>query len=256
MACIAPGPKLADVRGKARRYFSAGDRPERASNLGDTPGAEARAATVDYVACYAARRRDGRPQGGGRGPWPRRFRGTDRIHAVSITFEPKALEQSVGARPMNRCAKSVASTTRPRIASLRHRPRQVRRTLGLDARANGGGATRASSPACLEWFAAHPRKMNKQHADRHPRQPAAPLPGRFLYEPLKADYRCHGPMPGGERQAGVGLRTWGASIRGLVQGGGTVTPTHAARMAAAEASRIISVFGVGYDRRPPTDYLP
>ena len=77
----------------------------------------------------------------------------------------------------------------------------------------------------------------------------APLPP-FLYEPLKADYRCHDYVAG-DRQGGVprGLRR--ASIRGLVQGGGTVTPT--TLLDALPALEIISVFGVGYDG-VPIDY--
>src|SRR6266700_5697848 len=65
----------------------------------------------------------------------------------------------------------------------------------------------------------------------------APLPP-FLYDPLKIDYRCHDYA-----QA--------AAIRGLVQGGGTVTPT--TLLDALPALEIISVFGVGYDG-VPVDY--
>ena len=50
----------------------------------------------------------------------------------------------------------------------------------------------------------------------------APLPP-FLYEPLKADYRCHDYAQAADK-AGL-LAALGAAIRGLVQGGGTVTPT-------------------------------
>ena len=56
----------------------------------------------------------------------------------------------------------------------------------------------------------------------------APLPP-FLYEPLKADYRCHDYYQSSHKP-GL-LAAEGQRIRGLVQGGGTVTPTDAARPA-------------------------
>ena len=71
----------------------------------------------------------------------------------------------------------------------------------------------------------------------------------FLYEPLKADYRCHDYAASRDRialLAGVGER-----IRGLVQGGGTSTPT--VLLDDLPKLEIISVFGVGYDG-VPTDY--
>ena len=76
----------------------------------------------------------------------------------------------------------------------------------------------------------------------------APLPP-FLYEPLKADYRCHDYAQAADK-AGF-LAAHGAAIRGLVQGGGTVTPT--TLLDALPALEIISVFGVGYDG-VPVDY--
>jgi hydroxypyruvate reductase len=76
----------------------------------------------------------------------------------------------------------------------------------------------------------------------------APLPP-FLYDPLKADYRCH-DYHQAEDKAGL-LATRSAGIRGLVQGGGTVTPT--SLLDALPALEIISVFGVGYDG-VPVDY--
>jgi lactate dehydrogenase-like 2-hydroxyacid dehydrogenase len=76
----------------------------------------------------------------------------------------------------------------------------------------------------------------------------APLPP-FLYDPLKQKYRCHdyvqAPDPRGL------LADVGGRVRGLVQGGGTVTPT--ALLDALPKLEIISVFGVGYDG-VPTDY--
>ncbi len=76
----------------------------------------------------------------------------------------------------------------------------------------------------------------------------APLPD-FLYGPLKSDYTCHDYVEAADKQAF--LRTAGAIVRGLVQGGGTVTPT--ALLDALPALDIISVFGVGYDG-VPVDY--
>ncbi|HWZ73064.1 MAG TPA: 2-hydroxyacid dehydrogenase [Casimicrobiaceae bacterium] len=73
----------------------------------------------------------------------------------------------------------------------------------------------------------------------------APLPP-FLYEPLKSSYRCHDYYKA-EDKPGT-LEAVGARIRGLVQGGGTVTPT--SRLDALPALEIISVFGVGYDGVP------
>jgi hydroxypyruvate reductase len=68
----------------------------------------------------------------------------------------------------------------------------------------------------------------------------------FLYEPLKADYRCHDYAAAGDRR-GL-LADVGARIRGVVQGGGTVTPT--TLLDALPKLEIISVFGVGYDGVP------
>ena len=76
----------------------------------------------------------------------------------------------------------------------------------------------------------------------------APLPP-FLYEPLKADYRCH-DYYAASHKPGL-LAAEGGRIRGLVQGGGTVTPT--TLLDALPKLEIISVFGVGYDG-VPVDY--
>jgi lactate dehydrogenase-like 2-hydroxyacid dehydrogenase len=76
----------------------------------------------------------------------------------------------------------------------------------------------------------------------------APLPP-FLYDPLKADYRCH-DYHVASHKPGL-LAAEGARIRGLVQGGGTVTPT--SLLEALPKLEIISVFGVGYDG-VPVDY--
>jgi lactate dehydrogenase-like 2-hydroxyacid dehydrogenase len=71
----------------------------------------------------------------------------------------------------------------------------------------------------------------------------------FLYGPLKADYRCHDYHQASEKAALLAAQ--GARIRGLVQGGGTVTPT--SLLDRLPALEIISVFGVGYDGLP-VDY--
>jgi lactate dehydrogenase-like 2-hydroxyacid dehydrogenase len=76
----------------------------------------------------------------------------------------------------------------------------------------------------------------------------APLPP-FLYGPLRDDYRCHDYAEAADKAAL--LRDVGSRIRGLVQGGGTVTAT--SLLDALPGLEIISVFGVGYDG-VPTDY--
>jgi hydroxypyruvate reductase len=76
----------------------------------------------------------------------------------------------------------------------------------------------------------------------------APLPP-FLYDPLKADFRCHDYHMADDKPAL--LAAAGGIVRGLVQGGGTITPT--ALLDALPKLEIISVFGVGYDG-VPVDY--
>ena len=73
----------------------------------------------------------------------------------------------------------------------------------------------------------------------------APLPP-FLYDPLRASYRCHDYCQASDKP-GL-LAAEGARVRGVVQGGGTVTPT--ALLDALPNVEIISVFGVGYDGVP------
>jgi lactate dehydrogenase-like 2-hydroxyacid dehydrogenase len=76
----------------------------------------------------------------------------------------------------------------------------------------------------------------------------APLPD-FLAGPLKRDFRCHDYYQSSHKP-GL-LAAEGARIRGLVQGGGSVTPT--TLLDALPKLEIISVFGVGYDG-VPVDY--
>jgi lactate dehydrogenase-like 2-hydroxyacid dehydrogenase len=71
----------------------------------------------------------------------------------------------------------------------------------------------------------------------------------FLDEPLKADFRCHDYVHAKDKAAL--LAEVGTRVRGLVQGGGTVTAP--ALLDALPNLEIISVFGVGYDG-VPTDY--
>jgi len=73
----------------------------------------------------------------------------------------------------------------------------------------------------------------------------APLPP-FLYEPLKADYRCHDYYQSSHKPRLLAAE--GARVRGLVQGGGTMTPTEL--LDKLPKLEIISVFGVGYDGVP------
>jgi lactate dehydrogenase-like 2-hydroxyacid dehydrogenase len=76
----------------------------------------------------------------------------------------------------------------------------------------------------------------------------APLPP-FLYDPLKADFTCHDYYAAADKPAL--LASAGARVRGLVQGGGTMTPS--TLLDALPKLEIISVFGVGYDG-VPVDY--
>ena len=71
----------------------------------------------------------------------------------------------------------------------------------------------------------------------------------FFYEPLKAAYNCHDYHAASDKQALLAAE--GGRVRGLVQGGGTITPT--SLLDALPKLEIISVFGVGYDG-VPVDY--
>jgi len=73
----------------------------------------------------------------------------------------------------------------------------------------------------------------------------APLPP-FLYDPLRAGYLCHDYYTSDDKP-GL-LAAEGTRVRGVVQGGGTVTPT--TLLDALPHLEIISVFGVGYDGVP------
>ena len=71
----------------------------------------------------------------------------------------------------------------------------------------------------------------------------------FLAEPLQADYACHDYHAAPDKR-GL-LAAVGAAVRGLVQGGGSVTPEEL--LETLPRLEIISVFGVGYDG-VPIDY--
>jgi hydroxypyruvate reductase len=73
----------------------------------------------------------------------------------------------------------------------------------------------------------------------------APLPP-FLYDPLKASYACHDYHRAADKSAL--LAGQGGKIRGLVQGGGTITTIEL--LERLPKLEIISVFGVGYDGVP------
>ena len=120
------------------------------------------------------------------------------------------------------------------------------RELGLFVIETAGGDAGLIA-GLLEW--------TRRHPERSPDMPnpdiivTAPLPP-FLYDPLKRGL----PLPRlcqGRATSRRSSRLRRASIRGLVQGGGTVTPT--TLLDALPKLEIISVFGVGYDG-VPVDY--
>jgi lactate dehydrogenase-like 2-hydroxyacid dehydrogenase len=71
----------------------------------------------------------------------------------------------------------------------------------------------------------------------------------FLRDPLRASYRCHDLVHAADPAALLAAE--GQRVRGLVQSGGTVTPT--TLLDELPNLGIISVFGVGYDG-VPVDY--
>jgi|APLow6443716910_1056828.scaffolds.fasta_scaffold35561_2 lactate dehydrogenase-like 2-hydroxyacid dehydrogenase len=71
----------------------------------------------------------------------------------------------------------------------------------------------------------------------------------FLRDPLRASYRCHDLVHAADPAALLAAE--GPRVRGLVQSGGTVTPT--TLLDELPNLGIISVFGVGYDG-VPVDY--
>jgi lactate dehydrogenase-like 2-hydroxyacid dehydrogenase len=73
----------------------------------------------------------------------------------------------------------------------------------------------------------------------------APTPD-FLRKPLEAAYTCHDYHAATDKAAL--LKSVGNKVKGLVQGGGTVTPVEL--LEQLPALEIISVFGVGYDGVP------
>lgn len=73
----------------------------------------------------------------------------------------------------------------------------------------------------------------------------APMPD-FLKQPLLTAYTCHDYHGAADKPAL--LKSVGPKISGLVQGGGTVTPTEL--LDQLPNLQVISVFGVGYDGVP------
>ena len=71
----------------------------------------------------------------------------------------------------------------------------------------------------------------------------------FLYDPLRAGYRCHDLVHAADPTALLAAE--GPRVRGLVQSGGTTTPT--TLLDRLPNLGMISVFGVGYDG-VPVDY--
>ena len=202
--------------------------------LGDT--LRARGATVEYVDCY----RRAAPQSGAGGLAEALRDG--RAHALTFTSSEGIdnLWALLDADARARMQRLPAFVPHPRIADARAQPGPH----GRRDRGRGRGPRRRI--ARMVRFAPTPRTLNAMA------QPdiivTAPLPP-FLYDPLKADYRCH-DYYAASHKPGL-LAAEGARIRGLVQGGGTVTP--ASLLDALPRLEIISVFGVGYDG-VPVDY--
>jgi hypothetical protein len=200
--------------------------------LGDA--LRARGATVDFVACYQRAapevvRRDGR------GLSRRAHRRGD-DHVERRSRQPVGIGRRSDAQRMAQTpdVRTASAHCRARPQAGAPRCRNLRKRCGNHCRVDRMGSHHRET------------EMNvKPHSDIIV---TAPLPP-FLYEPLKADYRCHDYVQATDKAAF--LAGCGAMIRGLVQGGGTVTPT--TLLDALPALEIISVFGVGYDG-VPVDY--
>ncbi len=168
-------PELARRRRQARRRSFAAT--AAATLLGDT--LRARGARVDYVACYR-RARAAKPA---RRDWSRRF-ATAASTRVTIT-STEGLD-NLWAVVDGRDARGMRSVPtfvpHPRIA-------EHARELGLDAIETAGGDAGLIA-GLLEWFAAQPDHGKLEPMPQPDILVTAPLPP-FLYDPLKADYRCH-----------------------------------------------------------------
>ena len=142
---------------------------------------------------------------------------------------------------MRCCARCPAFVPHPRIA-------EHARALGFTAIATAGGDAGLDRRVARMVRFPLPHRVPLSAMAQPDIIVTAPLPP-FLYEPLKPDYRCH-DYYAASHKPGL-LAAEGARIRGLVQGGGTVTPT--SLLDELPKLEIISVFGVGYDG-VPVDY--
>jgi uroporphyrinogen-III synthase len=186
--------ELTDVRGKRIVVFRGDGGREQ---LGDT--LRARGAEVDYVACY----RRAKPRGGIEG-LADLFR-ERRIHAVTRTSS-EGLDNLWESAP-----ESLRSAWRACPTFVPHERIAARaRELGLPTVETGAGDAGLLA-GLLQWFAAHPIPT----LEPMPNDIiiTAPLPP-FLYEPLKAGYRCR-LRRGGERRDCSRLRptAYAASCR-------------------------------------------
>ncbi|TMH61133.1 MAG: hypothetical protein E6H53_03010 [Betaproteobacteria bacterium] len=189
---------------------------------------EAGGASVTQIECY----RRAAPESGAAGlleAWREK-----RIDAVTLTSSEGLdnLWAILDREGKDYLAATPTFVPHPRIA-------EHARGFGLDDVIVTPPADAGLLASLLEYFATHPPIMQPDILV------TAPLPP-FLYEPLKADYRCHDYYQSSHKP-GL-LAAEGARVRGLVQGGGTLTPTEL--LDKLPKLEIISVFGVGYDGVP------
>ncbi len=261
LVALAPGPGTAEAlaavgicrrphsrddlrqRGNAR---AAGTRRRRAASaivifrgdggreqLGAT--LSARGAHVEYVDCY----RRARPASGATG-LHEAFR-EGRIHAVTITSSEGldnlwALCDAAMRAAWRRCPTFVPHA---RIA-------ERARALGLSV-VETAGSDAGLVAGLLEWAAAQPPSE-----ELIPCRPTSSSPHRCrLSSTTRSRPTIAATITRRRPTSRRCLPRRARAIRGLVQGGGTVTPT--SLLDSLPALEIISVFGVGYDG-VPVDY--